>query len=260
MTQLLIETLFVAIIAVALLRLPSLHGTARRPAEALRHAGLALAVGATVTALLLAALSLPFDPYVTEFYETRSPAEAHGHNVVNVILVDFRAFDTLGEIAVVVIAGLAGFALIAPLRQAVTRTGSSLILRTASRLLVSLILLFSVFLLMRGHDEPGGGFLGGLIAAIAFVLHTLADGPAAVRRTLRVAPRGIAVFGIAIALAAGLPAALAGEPFLTGLWTSLGIGPGEEGIPLGTPLLFDVGVYLAVVGTVLTIVLALEET
>lgn len=135
---------------------------------------------------------------------------------------------------------------------------SSLILRTATRLLVSLMLVFSVFLLVRGHDAPGGGFLGGMIASIAFVLYTLAAGPAAVRQALRIAPRTIAIGGAGLALFGGLAAALAGRPPFSGLWTFIG-APGEGGLPLGTPLLFDLGVYVAVVGAVLTIILALEE-
>ena len=135
---------------------------------------------------------------------------------------------------------------------------NSLILRTATRLLVSLMLVFSVFLLMRGHDAPGGGFLGAMIASIAFVLYTLADGPGAVRQTLRVTPRTIAVGGLALALVAGLAAAFADRAVFTGLWASIG-APGEGELSVGTPLLFDLGVYVAVVGAVLTIILALEE-
>lgn len=133
-----------------------------------------------------------------------------------------------------------------------------LILRTATRLLVSLMLVFSVYLLVRGHDAPGGGFLGAMIASVAFVLYTLADGPAAVRQTLRMAPRRIAVGGLGLALISGLAAALTDQVLFTGLWVSIG-APGEGELSLGTPLLFDVGVYLAVVGAVLTIILALEE-
>lgn len=135
---------------------------------------------------------------------------------------------------------------------------NSLILRTATRLLVSLMLVFSVYLLVRGHDAPGGGFLGAMIASVAFVLYTLADGPAAVRQTLRMAPRTIAVGGLGVALLSGLTAALTDRAVFTGLWASIG-APGEGELSLGTPLLFDVGVYIAVVGAVLTIILALEE-
>ena len=134
---------------------------------------------------------------------------------------------------------------------------SSLILRTATRFLVSVMLVFSVFLLVRGHDAPGGGFLGALIASIAFALYTLAHGAAEVRRTLRIGARSIAACGLGLALLAGLAASLAGEPAFTGLWVE--IGGHDDPLALGTPLLFDAGVYVAVIGAVLTIVLALDE-
>lgn len=129
----------------------------------------------------------------------------------------------------------------------------SLILSTAVRLLFRLMVLFSLFLLLRGHNLPGGGFVGGLVAAIAFTLFAIADSAAAVRRALRVDPRHLVVAGLAIALLSGLFQVAAGMPYLTGAW----VHPG--GFPLGTPLLFDVGVYLTVVGSVLTLVLTMEE-
>jgi multicomponent Na+:H+ antiporter subunit B len=130
---------------------------------------------------------------------------------------------------------------------------NSLILREASRLLVGAMLMFSVFMLLRGHNEPGGGFIGGLIAAIAFSLYALAAGPEAVRAALRADPRILAMAGLGMAILAGLIALLESGPFLTGVWGEI------AGIKVGTPLLFDIGVYFAVVGAVLTIVLALKE-
>lgn len=130
---------------------------------------------------------------------------------------------------------------------------SSLILSTAARLLVALLLLFSIFVMLRGHDEPGGGFIGGLIAATAFALYVMAEGAGAVRAVLRIDPRKVAGLGLACALAAGLIGLPAGEPFLRGLWVVLPSGK------IGTPLLFDVGVYLVVLGGIVALVLALEE-
>jgi multicomponent Na+:H+ antiporter subunit B len=130
---------------------------------------------------------------------------------------------------------------------------NSLILREASRLLVGAMLMFSVFMLLRGHNEPGGGFIGGLSAAIAFSLYALAAGPEAVRAALRADPRILAMAGLGMAILAGLIALLESGPFLTGVWGEI------AGIKVGTPLLFDIGVYFAVVGAVLTIVLALKE-
>jgi multisubunit Na+/H+ antiporter MnhB subunit len=130
---------------------------------------------------------------------------------------------------------------------------SSLILSTIARISVGLMLVFSVHLLLRGHHEPGGGFIGGLVAATGLVLYALAEGPAAVRAALRVDPRTVAFAGLAVALASCLVGAGGGAPFLTAVWVELG------GAKLGTPILFDAGVYLVVVGGVIALVLALEE-
>jgi multicomponent Na+:H+ antiporter subunit B len=130
---------------------------------------------------------------------------------------------------------------------------NSIILTTAARLVTALMLLFSVYLLLRGHNEPGGGFVGGLVAASALFLQAITNGVTATRRALRVEPRVIAVVGVAVAIVAGLAGAVVDAPFLTGVWAF------PAGIPLGSPLLFDVGVYLVVVGAVTTLVFALEE-
>lgn len=136
---------------------------------------------------------------------------------------------------------------------------NSFVLTVAARLLVPLLLLFSWYLLWRGHNLPGGGFIGGLIAATGLLLHGLAEGPAAVRRLARVPPTAIAMAGLGVSLLAGLTAAPAGAEFLTGLWVILEGEDGGKGLALGTPLLFDVGVYLVVLGSVLAMGLALEE-
>ncbi len=133
---------------------------------------------------------------------------------------------------------------------------STLILRTATRYLVPLLLLFSLFLLWRGHHEPGGGFVGGLVAATAFVLVALAEGPATARSVLRIQPARLLAIGLAISTGAGALAFAAGRPFLTGLWLD---AKDSGAVALGTPLLFDVGVYLVVTGVVLSILLALME-
>lgn len=134
----------------------------------------------------------------------------------------------------------------------------SLILRTATRFLLPLLLLFSLFLLLRGHNSPGGGFVGGLVAAAAFALYALAFDVAAARQLLRIDPRQLIAVGLLVALASGMVAWLAREPFMTARWGDItlpGIGP----VPLGTPLIFDLGVYLVVVGVMLTIILSLAE-
>lgn len=134
----------------------------------------------------------------------------------------------------------------------------SLILRVATRLLVPLLLLFSVFMMLRGHDLPGGGFVGGLVAACAFVLYALAAGVDAARTVLRIEPHTLLGVGLACAYGAGIFALLRGKPFLTGLWMDLHL-PVLGDLHLGSSLLFDLGVMFVVVGTVLLMVFSVED-
>lgn len=133
---------------------------------------------------------------------------------------------------------------------------NSIILATVSRLLTGLLLVFSVFLLLRGHNLPGGGFAGGLVAASAIVLHALANGFPSARRLLGADPRMIMGAGLIVAIGSGLAGMLAGRPFLTGLWDKTPLPVVGK---LGTPLLFDVGVYITVLGMVCLIVFSLGE-
>ncbi len=133
---------------------------------------------------------------------------------------------------------------------------TSLLLRAATRYLMPVLLLLSVFVLLRGHHEPGGGFIGGLLAAAALAFHALAWGPRATLVLLGVDPRTLIGAGLAVALAAGGFAAWAGGAFLTGHWLNVTV-PGLGKV--GTPLLFDLGVYLVVVGSSTLILLTLAE-
>jgi len=135
----------------------------------------------------------------------------------------------------------------------------SLILTTTTRLLVALLLVFSVYALLRGHNLPGGGFIGGLIGATAFILYTIAASVEEAQRALRVDPANMAMLGIGVAGLAGLSAGLAGQPFFTGQWFFLFASEGNEGIPISSVLFFDIGVYMAVFGGILTLVFALEQ-
>jgi multisubunit Na+/H+ antiporter MnhB subunit len=134
----------------------------------------------------------------------------------------------------------------------------SLILKVATRLLAGLILVFAVYLLFRGHNAPGGGFAAALVAGTGFSLIAISDGPRTVRSAIRIDPRRIAMIGLGTAIASGLPGVFTGEPFLTGLWGSFSAGASST-LAIGTPLFFDIGVFMAVLGTILTLVLALEE-
>lgn len=134
---------------------------------------------------------------------------------------------------------------------------TSSILQTATRFLMPLLLLFAVFLLLRGHNAPGGGFVGGLVVASAFVLYSIAYGVSASRRALLVDSSTLLGVGLLVAVGSGVPALMLGQAFMTAAWTTVGSGP--LAIALGTPLVFDVGVFLAVVGVVLTIVFTLAD-
>jgi multicomponent Na+:H+ antiporter subunit B len=135
---------------------------------------------------------------------------------------------------------------------------NSVILTATSRLLLPVMLLFSIAVLLRGHNEPGGGFVGGLIAAAAVVLHAIAVGPAAARRLIGLDVRTWLGIGLAVATAAALAGPLLGHPVFKGLWTGLHIPLAGE-LKIGTPLLFDVGVYLVVAASMLTMILTLQE-
>ncbi|WP_112323480.1 Na+/H+ antiporter subunit B [Oceanibium sediminis] len=136
---------------------------------------------------------------------------------------------------------------------------NSLILQVATRYLSALLLIFSVYMLLRGHNEPGGGFIGGLIGATGFVIYAIACGTAEARAALRVMPQNIAATGLGIALLAGLFAGVMGDAFFTGQWLFIGASGEDKGLPLSSVLVFDIGVYLVVFGSVLTLVFAMEE-
>lgn len=134
---------------------------------------------------------------------------------------------------------------------------SSAIFRAAARVLMPLLLVLAAFLLLRGHNEPGGGFVAGLVVSVAFVLRAFAEGVASARAALIVAPRRLAAGGLLIALASGAFPVLVGRPFLTACWTE--IGPRALRLPVGTPLVFDIGVACVVVGVVVAMTFNLAE-
>lgn len=134
---------------------------------------------------------------------------------------------------------------------------TSIILRTATRYMFPPLLVFSIYVLLRGHHYPGGGFVGGLFAGSAFSLYALAFDVASARKLLRLDPRDISSCGLALAFLSGLPGLVSGHPFLTGTWWDIPL-PGME-LHVGTPMIFDIGVYLVVLGVLLTLVFSLGE-
>lgn len=132
----------------------------------------------------------------------------------------------------------------------------SIILATASRYLLPLMLIFSFFLLLRGHNEPGGGFVGGLMAAAAYSLYLIANGVSQAKKLLKAEPIKFIAVGLSFAVISGFISVLNGQNFMTGAWSS-------DEFPVigkaGTPLLFDLGVYFLVLGITLKIVFSLAE-
>ncbi|HAY11684.1 MAG TPA: NADH-quinone oxidoreductase subunit I, partial [Thauera sp.] len=175
-------------------------------------------------------------------------------------LVDFRGFDTMGEISVLLMASLGVLVLLAGSGPVGPRALTPLsedrfpaMLTSVTRPMLSLVLLMAVYIFLRGHNLPGGGFIGGLVAATSAVLLALAFGVNRARAVLRVPPTTVLAVGLALAASAGVIGLLQGQAFLTGGW----LFPG--GLPLGTPLLFDVGVFFTVLGGVLLMLFRLLE-
>jgi multicomponent Na+:H+ antiporter subunit A len=256
MTQFSVETLTVLIYVLVFRHFRGLAELSPRLVLA-RDGVIATGIGLLIGGLLLSVATTETAPRLKEYFAEFGPTLGHGRNIVNVILVDFRAFDTLGEITVLATAaigvrGLLRFAADGRLGHQPVQPVNSPIFRTAARLLMPLLLLFSVFLLLRGHNEPGGGFVGGLVAAAAFALYAIAFGVQRARQALLVNPLTLLGAGLLLALLAGVPAVLRGEPFLSAVWAS-------GAVPLGTPAVFDVGVFLVVAGVVLMMIFSLAE-
>jgi multicomponent Na+:H+ antiporter subunit A len=257
MTQFSVETLTVLIYVLVFRHFRGfglLSPRLTRVRDALVAAGIGIVIGGLVLSVATTETGARLRQYFAEF----GPTLGHGRNIVNVILVDFRAFDTLGEITVLATAaigvrGLLRFATVTGEHEPhPVRPASSPIFRTAARLLMPLLLVFSVFLLLRGHNQPGGGFVGGLVASAAFALYAIAFGMDRARRALLVTPLTLLGAGLLIALVSGLPAVLRGQPFLTANWVAAPVA-------LGTPVVFDIGVFLVVTGVVLMMIFSLGE-
>jgi multicomponent Na+:H+ antiporter subunit B len=132
----------------------------------------------------------------------------------------------------------------------------SVILSTASRYLLPLLLIFSFFLLLRGHNEPGGGFVGGLVAAAAYALYFIANGIDEAEKLLKAEPVKLIAIGLLLAVISAVPSLLAGKNFMSGIWLDTNFPVIGK---LGSPLIFDVGVYLLVLGIALKIIFSLAE-
>lgn len=267
LTQLTVDVVSTLLLLLALYFVPQYsptETTARRRARDTVLAGLA---GLGLAALTWAITTRPLDSISNYFIEHSKP-EGGGANIVNVILVDFRGFDTVGEITVLAIAALAIYALLDGLR--LNLPGSDvegrpwapdrhpLIMTTIARPLLPLGLLVSVYVFLRGHNWPGGGFVAGLITASALILQYLASGDDWIKARIRLRYHQLMAAGLGCAMLTGLGSWAFGAPFLTSAfdyfhWPLIGE------FELATALLFDLGVYLTVVGSVSLILASLGK-
>jgi len=259
LTQLAVEVVTTVLLLMALAALPQTSpaesSSLRRARDGLLAAGFGLGAGFVA----LAAMTRPLETISWYFLENSVPLGG-GANVVNVILVDFRGYDTFGELTVLAIAALGATALMTGLRLAspagAPPAGTPLLLRVAARWLLPLALLVSIFLFVRGHNAPGGGFVAGLVTAVALLMQHMAGGG----QRLRLDYARIAGVGLLVAGATGIAAWLFGKPFLTSAHAEP-VLPLIGELPLASAMLFDLGVYLAVVGaTMLTLVAEADAT
>jgi multicomponent K+:H+ antiporter subunit A len=265
LTQLAVEVVTILLLILALFFLPEHDQPSPWRARHCLHLLVALGMGTGAGLLTWGVLTRPVDS-IADFFLANSLPGGGGANVVNVILVDFRGFDTLGEITVLAVAALGIRALLDKLcleggmvegfspRWAAER--HPLVLSLITRLLLPLALLVSIHLFLRGHNAPGGGFIAGLVTAVALILPSMANGIAWTRQQWRVRYQPLIAWGVLIATATGAGSWLFGHPFLTSAFGHFSL-PLIGELELATALLFDCGVSLVVVGVVMLILVTL---
>ncbi|WP_414901912.1 monovalent cation/H+ antiporter subunit A [Rhizobium cremeum] len=289
-TQLLVEIVTTVLILLGLRWLPKRSEnvdemiTLRARFRRFRDLALAVACGIGMTFIAYAVMTMPVPDAIANYFLTNAYSQGGGRNVVNVILVDFRGFDTLGEITVLGVVALTVFALLRRFRPAADsmampeqqqiqnrldeeRPGRSagdtvkdylFVPSVIMQWLFPVIITFSVYIFMRGHDLPGGGFSAGLTLSIAFLLQYLAGGTRWAEDRLRILPLRWMGIGLLTATATGAGAWLFGYPFLTSHFRYIEL-PLIGKMPAATALLFDLGVFSLVVGSTVLILVALAH-
>jgi multicomponent Na+:H+ antiporter subunit A len=262
LTQFAVESLMVVLLTVMLFIVPLRAPSTRTPPERRWDAILSAAFALVMLVVLLDMTAAAPRNDVSAFFGRESYVAAFGKNVVNVILVDFRGFDTLGETSVIALASIIAWSLLGPRNALEARMGirsgkAAFVLAFMSPVFFWLLLVMSVIILLRGHNEIGGGFVGGLTAALAFAIVSLARGVERARERLRLHPLTLASGGLLLAIVSGMPGLLVNGDFLSHIWIDtqiLGVS-----VKQGTTLLFDLGVYITVLGTVLSFLFGLRR-
>jgi multicomponent K+:H+ antiporter subunit A len=289
-TQLLVEVVTTVLILLGLRWLPkrseAFASTTPRLLASLRRFDLAvaLACGAGMSVLAYTVMASPVPASIGDYFLERAYSEGGGRNVVNVILVDFRGFDTMGEITVLAIVALTIFALLRRFRPAPDNVGSPrqqidqnafdesrsdrsvgdtlsdymLVPAVIMQWLFPVIMLFATHLFLRGHDLPGGGFAAGIAMACGFLLQYMALGTRAVEDRLRVLPVRWMGAGLLLALAVGCASWIFGYPFLTSHSQYLEL-PLIGRVPMASALFFDLGVFSLVMGATVLMLIALAH-
>lgn len=261
LTQLSIEVVTVVLMMLALYFLPQVTPNESNKVRVARDVLLAGGAGIGVGLLAWAVLTRPYQS-IADYYLANSVSGGGGANVVNVILVDFRGFDTLGEITVLAIAAVSIYAMIFKLRLPLANSDGTgrvwstdpypPILMVLARILLPLALMVSFFIFLRGHNQPGGGFIAGLITSVALILQYVASGSGWVQQRLDWQYRSIAVAGVLLATATGLASWVFDYPFLTSTFNHMH-WPVVGDFELASAMAFDTGVYITVVGATLVI-------
>ena len=280
LTQLLVEIVTTVLLLLGLRWLPkripyqsTLAGARAALPRRARDFALAVAAGGGVGLLAYAVMSRPLPPTISGFFIERALSEGGGTNVVNVILVDFRAFDTLGEISVLGAVAIAVYALlrrfrparesIAPLPQRALQDAASAaedmaVPAVIMRVLLPPIAVFAAYLLLRGHNLPGGGFIAGLTLAVGVILQYMAGGTRWAEDRLAIRPLRWIASGLLLAVGTGAGAWLFGHPFLTSHVAHFELPTlGELHVP--SALFFDLGVFCLVVGATGLMLIALAH-
>ncbi len=264
LTQLSVEVVTILLILLALFLLPRRTPRESTSRRRWRDGILSGVAGLGVGAMAYGVLTRP-QQTISDFYLDNSVPKGGGANVVNVILVDFRGFDTMGEIAVLMLAAI-GIMLMLHGRRPTPEGGSKPLteerfpsmLTTITRPMMALILVVAFYIFLRGHNLPGGGFIAGLVASVALIIQFVASGRAWTNERLTINFARMGALGVIIAVCTGVAAFLFEQPFLKGGYVDMHI-PGLGSFHVASAMAFDLGVFMVVVGALLVIIKRLSE-